>query len=84
MGMELRGKRVLVVGAARSGIAAARFLLEQGARVSLSDQRPLEQLPEARELAGEVKLESGGHTRATFTQQDLVVVSPGVDRKSVV
>lgn len=76
--MDLRGKRVLVVGAAKSGIAAAHFLLEQGARVSLSDKRPLEQLPEARELAGEVKLESGGHTCATFTAQDLVVVSPGV------
>ena len=40
--MELAGKKVLIVGAARSGIAAARFLLGQGAVVALTDQKPLE------------------------------------------
>src|ERR1051325_8696282 len=39
--MELAGKKVLIVGAARSGIAAARFLLAQGAIVALTDQKPI-------------------------------------------
>ena len=78
--MEIAGRRVLVVGAARSGIAAARFLLARGARVTLTDRRPPEELPEAQELAREpgTHLETGGHTTRTFLEQDLVVVSPGV------
>ncbi len=78
--MELEGRRVLVVGAARSGTAAARFLLARGARVTVSDRRPLKELPQAGELAREpgVRLEWGGHTQKTFVEQDLVVVSPGV------
>ena len=38
--MELSGKRVLVVGLGKSGLAAARFLKERGARVTVSDARP--------------------------------------------
>lgn len=77
--MELRDKRVLVVGAARSGAAATRFLSARGARVTVSDKRPLEKFPEAAELSelGAV-IEAGGHTVRTFAEQDLVVVSPGV------
>jgi len=68
---------VTVVGAARSGIAAARLLVERGAQVTLSDARA--ELPEAQALAGiGVALETGGHQPATFTTADLVVLSPGV------
>jgi UDP-N-acetylmuramoylalanine--D-glutamate ligase len=74
--MNLAGQRVLVVGAARSGIAAARFLLSRGAVVTISDRRPLEEMGEARTLG--VLLESGGHNRETFLEQDAVVLSPGV------
>ena len=78
--MQIAGRRVLVVGAALSGVAAARFLLAHGAHVTLSDRRLAEELPEARQLAreGGVKLETGGHSKRTFLEQDLVVVSPGV------
>ncbi len=78
--MELEGQRVLVVGAAQSGLAAARFLHGRGARVTISDRRVLEDMPEARELAQKLgaALEAGGHTQQTFVEQDLVVVSPGV------
>ena len=77
---ELRGARVVVAGAAKSGLALARFLLGRGARVTLSDARPLETLsPEAAALGREgVVLETGGHVDATFTAADLVAVSPGV------
>ena len=66
-----------VVGAARSGLAAAELLARRGARVTLSDSRS--ELPEAdylRKLG--VALELGGHVRETFTSADLVVLSPGV------
>ena len=44
-------KKVLIIGAARSGIAAAKFLLNQGATVALNDRKPLDQWsPEALEL----------------------------------
>ena len=78
--MQIAGRRVLVVGAALSGVAVARFLLARGAHVTLSDRRPGEELPEAQQLAreGGVYLETGGHNRRTFLEQDLVVVSPGV------
>ncbi len=78
--MELKNKRVLVVGAGRSGISAARFLREQGAKVTISDARS------AAALAGEIPalmdagimVEAGGHGLLTFRRQDLIVVSPGV------
>ena len=78
--MELKNKRVLVVGLGKSGIAAAMFLRQQGARVTVSDARS------ATALAGEIPalldagimVESGGHGLLTFRRQDLIVISPGV------
>jgi UDP-N-acetylmuramoylalanine--D-glutamate ligase len=77
---DLRGARVVVAGAARSGIALARFLLARGAKVTLSDKRQARDLgPEVAALAtaGAV-FEFGHHEEKTFTSADLVVVSPGV------
>ena len=77
MEFSVEGKKVTVAGAARSGIAAARLLVERGAQVTLSDARA--DVPEAQPLAGiGVALETGGHQPATFTRADLVVLSPGV------
>jgi UDP-N-acetylmuramoylalanine--D-glutamate ligase len=74
---SVRGKRVTVAGAARSGIAAAELLVRRGATVTLSDQRDrLEE--EDRLRAAGVELELGGHYEDTFTSADLVVTSPGV------
>jgi len=78
--MELKNKRVLVVGLGKSGIAAALFLRKQGARVTVSDARSAVAL--AKEIpalldAG-VMVESGGHGLLTFRRQDLIVISPGV------
>ncbi len=78
--LELKNKRVLVVGAGKSGISAARFLRERGAKVTISDSRS------AAALAGEIPalmdagimVEAGGHGLLTFRRQDLIVVSPGV------
>jgi UDP-N-acetylmuramoylalanine--D-glutamate ligase len=74
---SVRGKRVTVVGAARSGVAAAHLLVRRGAGVTLTDVRS--DIPEARELrAAGVALELGAHSRETLLGSDLVVLSPGV------
>ena len=78
--MELEGKSAVVVGLARSGIAAARFLAGRGARVLATDRKPARELSEeAVSLARQgVLLEMGSHPAAAFTGASLVVVSPGV------
>jgi len=68
---------VVVVGAARSGVAAAELLVRRGARVTLSEARAsLDAADRLRALG--VTLELGGHEASTFARADLVVVSPGV------
>src|SRR5215218_2035695 len=74
---SVEGSRVTVVGAARSGVAAAELLARRGARVTLSEQGNA--IPNADRLsAAGVALEAGGHRRESFVDADLVVLSPGV------
>jgi UDP-N-acetylmuramoylalanine--D-glutamate ligase len=73
----VKGKRVTVAGAARSGIAAAELLARRGARVTLSDSRPEAAEAEPLRQLG-VALELGGHLSETFADADLIVMSPGV------
>ena len=78
--LELGGKKVLIIGAARSGIAAAKFLLNQGAVVALNDRKPLDQWS-AEALAlkeSGVGLLPGDPPGWLLDQIELVVVSPGV------
>jgi UDP-N-acetylmuramoylalanine--D-glutamate ligase len=79
--MDLRGKKVLVVGLARTGIATAKFLKTKGSLVTTTEVRPKEEMEEAiRELKGmDITTEWGGHRVETFLKQDCIVVSPGVD-----
>ena len=76
----LTGRRVSVVGLARSGVAACRLLVECGARVVATDEKPLSALgSEARALEKlGVRLLAGGHPAEAFQGAELVVVSPGV------
>jgi UDP-N-acetylmuramoylalanine--D-glutamate ligase len=78
--MDLKGKRVLVVGLARSGVASALFLHSRGSRVTVSDAKSEDQLREEipRLLDQGIVVETGGHGERTFQNQDLIVVSPGV------
>ena len=77
---NLDGARVVVVGAARSGLALSRLLLKERASVVLTDVRPAEALgPETARLARDgVTLQAGGHRPEAFKGADLVAVSPGV------
>jgi UDP-N-acetylmuramoylalanine--D-glutamate ligase len=82
-GIEIKGKRVLVVGLARTGVAVSLFAAINGAIVTATDEKPetaLAETPAKLRTAG-VKLELNGHMPETFLQQDLIVVSPGVPAK---
>jgi UDP-N-acetylmuramoylalanine--D-glutamate ligase len=77
---QLEGRRVLVVGLARTGVATALFCAERGARVTATEENPEAKVADAaaRLRAAGVALELGGHQAETFLQQDLIVPSPGV------
>ena len=74
---SVAGMRVVVVGAARSGDAAAELLARRGARVTLSEVRETVENAERLRLAG-VSLELGGHRPDTLASAELIVLSPGV------
>src|ERR1043166_8462469 len=83
--MEVAGRKALVIGAARSGIASARFLSQRGATVALNDRKPLTDWSKAA-LALKSKgvgLIEGEPPSWLLDQIDLVVVSPGVPTKSI-
>src|ERR1700719_3900369 len=77
---QLKGKRVLVIGLARTGIASALFCAERGATVTATDSRHAGELGEnVEKLRGAgIRLELGGYSDATLQTQQLVIPSPGV------
>ena len=79
--MNLRGKKVLVVGLARTGLATVEFLIKRGATVSTSEVRSEEEMKEVfQELKKYfISMEWGGHRVKNFLDQDLIILSPGVD-----
>ncbi len=78
--MDVKGKRVLVVGLGKSGVASALFLEKRGARVTVSDAKSEEQLRHEIPLLLDhgITVETGQHGERTFRDQDLIVISPGV------
>lgn len=78
--MNLKNKKVLVVGLGISGLSVARFLKNRGAVVTVTDMAGEEQLPGyAREIRSNgMELELGSHNLKTFETTELIVISPGV------
>ncbi len=78
--LELKGKRVLVVGLARTGVATALFCAERGARVAATDTRSADELGDCVSKLRDagVQLQLGGYSDAILHGQELVVPSPGV------
>ena len=79
--MDLHGKKVLVVGLAKKGLATVKFLKERGAIVSTSEVKPEREMKEVlQELKKySISMEWGGHSVKNFLDQDLIILSPGVD-----
>lgn len=84
--MDVNGKKVLIIGAGKSGVAASRFLAARGAVVALNDRKPFVDWPnEALRLKGEgVGLLAGEAPSWLLDQVELVVLSPGVPSKSII
>jgi UDP-N-acetylmuramoylalanine--D-glutamate ligase len=84
--MELQGRKTLVLGAGKSGVASAKFLADKGATVALHDKKPLESWSEAahslKEKSG-VGLIDENLPSWLLDQIDLVVISPGVPTNSI-
>jgi UDP-N-acetylmuramoylalanine--D-glutamate ligase len=77
--MIVRGQNILVVGLGRSGAAAAEFLADRGARVTVNDAKPEVELKDAQALREKgVEIVAGAHPAELFEKSDLIVASPGV------
>ncbi len=83
--MDVAGKKILVIGAARSGVACARFLVGRGATVALNDAQPIEKWNAAAlALKNEgVGCFAGELPGWLLDQLDLIVISPGVPTKAI-
>jgi UDP-N-acetylmuramoylalanine--D-glutamate ligase len=83
--MNVAGKKVLVLGAGRSGVACAKFLAARGATVALNDAQALEQWSAAAQaLKNEgVGCFAGEAPGWLLEQIDLLVISPGVPTKTI-
>ena len=84
--MQIEGRKALVLGAGKSGIASARFLAERGAVVALHDRKPVGDWSEASRSLKEthkVGLVGGDLPSWLLDQIDLVVISPGVPTNTI-
>lgn len=77
---EWKGKRVLVIGAARQGLALTRFLARHGAEVTLNDKRGLEEMAQAQASLADlpVRWALGGHPLELLEDKDIVCLSGGI------
>jgi UDP-N-acetylmuramoylalanine--D-glutamate ligase len=78
---KFKGKKVLIVGCGTSGVASAKFLVKQGARVMITDSKQRTELADSLKELGDLKVEFefGGHTEKSFFGAELILVSPGVN-----
>ncbi|MBI5044146.1 MAG: UDP-N-acetylmuramoyl-L-alanine--D-glutamate ligase [Nitrospirae bacterium] len=84
MKLNLKNKKALVVGLARSGVSAVRLLLREGAKVTVTDTAGKDRLADAISLLKglNISYELGVHNPETFLRSDLIIISPGVPYKS--
>lgn len=77
--MELKGKKIVVIGMGKTGIAVASFLGARGAAVVAVDEKPSSQWGEGFEsLTGQPWLKVGNYDATVLDGADMVVPSPGV------
>ena len=77
---ELKDKRILVVGLAKTGVALSRFLVKHGAQVTISDHKSEAELAYYLEQVEDLplQLELEGHSPKSFLKKDYVILSPGI------
>jgi len=81
--MEFTGKKIVVIGMGKTGIATARYLGNQGAKVAVTDEKQFDQWGgEFKQIAGEKWLEVGDYNARVLEGADMVVPSPGVPPNS--
>ena len=79
--MEFLKKKIMIVGLGKSGLSASRWLIREGADITIGDIRSEAELDEEfykEALKLGVRLETGEHKKETFVKSDMIVVSPGV------
>ena len=81
--MDLRNRNALVVGLGKSGMAAARLLLREGANVAVADAKPIDSLRPALEALGNNVQFAGAPRPEVYSGRDLIVKSPGVPRAAL-
>jgi len=83
--MELSGKRILVIGLGKTGIASARFLAGKGANVAVTDEKPLTELKGAVREFGDLyaDLEFRKYDPESLSRVDLIIPSPGVPPSNI-
>ncbi len=81
---KYKGKKVLIVGCGKSGVATAKYMVKQGARVMITDTKQRTELLEVLKDLGDLKVEFefGGHTDRSFMGAEVVVVSPGIHHQN--
>ncbi len=77
---DLKGKKILIVGLGRTGVAASKFLSSKGADVIISDHKSKAELADYLELMEGVNVnyDLGGHSPKLFLEQDIIMLSPGI------
>ena len=77
---KYKGKKVLIVGFGLSGVAVAKYMAKQGAKITVTDTKQKNELLDSINACGELKIEweLGKHNNKTFHAAELIVVSPGV------
>lgn len=77
---NVEGKKVMVIGLSKTGVAMAKFLVEKGAKVTVSDHKSPAELSTSLEQIDNLDIEYdlGGHTPKLLLEQDLIILSPGV------
>jgi UDP-N-acetylmuramoylalanine--D-glutamate ligase len=80
MKMDWSGKRVVIIGAARQGLALARYLAKHGANVTLNDRRNLEEMKDARQSLADLNINwaLGDHPINLLDNADVLALSGGV------
>ena len=77
---DIKNKNVMVVGLGKTGISVARFLVSQGANVTVSDHKSKAELLSYLEKLEDlpIQYDLNGHTPKLFLKQDLIILSPGI------